>query len=94
MIKDVVRGYILVSNILGLEGALKNFVDSSEKNLLEGFVGGVVLFEQRGGVGKVPEFVGNDGSSGAGSDDCTGARVDRWDENGGGEGVVESWGDR
>ena len=47
------------------------------------------MFEQRGGVGKLPEFVGDDGGGGAGSDDCGGARVDRWDENGGGEGVVD-----
>ena len=37
--------------------------------------------------------VGNDGGSDASSDDFGGARVDRRDENGGGEGVVDSSGD-
>ena len=52
-----------------MEGAYKHFVDSAEKYLIEGFVSGVVLFEKRRGVGKVPEFVGDDGGGGAGSDD-------------------------
>ena len=51
--------------------------------MIEGFVGGVLLFEQCGGVGEGPEFVGDDGSGGSGSDGCSGAKVDRWDENGG-----------
>ena len=58
--------------------------------MLEGFVGGVVLFEQRGGVGKGPAFFGNDSGGGTDSDDCGGARVDRWGENGDAEGVVDS----
>ena len=72
----------------------KHFVNSAKKHFLEGFVVGVILFEKRGGVGKGPAFVGDDGGGGSGSDDCDGARVDRWDENGGGEGVVDSWGYR
>ena len=52
--------------------------------MLEGFVVGVVLFEQHGGVGKGLVFVGNASGGGVGSDDCGGARVDRWDKNGGG----------
>ena len=59
-----------------MEGAYKHFVDSAEKHLLEGFVGGVVLFENSGAVGKGPLFVGDDDGGGAGSDDCGGARVD------------------
>ena len=66
-----------------MEGAYKNFVDSSEKHLLEVFIGGVVLFEQRSGVGERLLSVGNDGGGGTGGDDCRGARVDLWDENGG-----------
>ena len=76
-----------------MEGAYKHFVNSAKKNLLEGFVGGVVLFEHFSGVGEGTAFVDDDSSGGAGSDDCGGARVDRWDKNGGGEGVVDSWGD-
>ena len=45
------------------------------------------------GVSKGPEFVSDDGNGGSGNDDCGGAGVDRWDEIGGGEGVVDSWGD-
>ena len=52
-----------------------------------------LLFEQSGGVGKGPAFIGNGSSGGAGRDDCGGARVDRWDESSGGEGVLDSWGD-
>ena len=52
-----------------------------------------MMFEQCGCVGEEPEFVGNDSGGGASSDDCGGAKVDRWDENGGGKGVVDSWGD-
>ena len=74
-----------------MEGFYKHFVDSAEKHLLEVFLVGVVLFEQRSGLGKGPAFNGNDGDGGAGSDDCGGSRVDRWDENGGGEGIVYSW---
>ena len=58
--------------------------------MLEGFVGGVVLFEQCGGVSEGPVFVGDDD----GSDDCGGSRVDQRDESGDGEGVVDSCGDR
>ena len=61
--------------------------------MIEGLVDGVVLFEQCVGVSEGPEFVGNDGGGGAGRDDCGGARVDRRDESGGGEDVVDSWGD-
>ena len=61
--------------------------------MIEGFVGGVVFFEQRGGIVEGTSFVGDDREGGAESDDCGGARVDRWDQNGGGEGVVDSWGD-
>ena len=76
-----------------MERAYKHFVDSADKNLLDGFVIGVVLFEQRGGVGERLAFVVDDDGGGAGSDNCGGARVDRWDENGGGEGVLDSWGE-
>ena len=75
-------------------GAYKHLVDISEKHLLEGLFSGVVFFEQCGNVSKGPAFVGDDGGGGSGSDDCDGSRVDRWDENGGGEGVVDSWGYR
>ena len=75
-----------------MEGAYKHFVDSAGKHFLEGFVDGVILFGQRGGVGKRPAFVGDDGGGGASSDDCGGARVDRWDENGGREGVFRKLG--
>ena len=77
-----------------MEEAYKHFVHSTQNHLFEGFVGGVVLFEQRDVIGEGPAFVGNDGGGGAGSDDCGGARVDQWDENGGREGVVDIWGDR
>ena len=77
-----------------MEGAYNFFVDSSDKYFLEGFVGGVVFFEQCGGVGEGPTFIGDDGGGGASRDDCGGARVDQWDENGDGEGGVEIWGDR
>ena len=60
-----------------MEGSYKHFVDSTKKHLLELFVGGVVLFEQRGGVGKGPVFVSDDGGGGSGSDYCSGTRVDR-----------------
>ena len=76
-----------------MEGSYKHFVDSADNHFLEGFVGGVVLFEQRGGVDEGLAFIGNDSGVGAGSDDCGGARVDWWDENGDGEGVVDIWGD-
>ena len=62
--------------------------------MLEGFVGGVLLFEQRDDISEGPAFLGNDGVGGAGSDDCSGARVDWRDESGGGESIVDSWGDR
>ena len=62
--------------------------------MLEGFVSGVVLFEQRSGAGKGLVFVGDDSGGSNGSNVCGGARVDRWDENGGGEGAVDNWGDR
>ena len=77
-----------------MEGAYKHFFDSDEKNFPEGFFGGVLFFEQCGGVSEGPAFSGDDSGGGAGSDDCGGARVDRRDESGGGEGVVDSWGDR
>ena len=80
--------------IIGLEGVYKIFVDSAEKHLLEGLVGGVVLFEQCGGVSEGLAFVVNDSSSGAGSDDCGGAMIDQRDKSGGVEGVVDIWGDR
>ena len=60
-----------------MEGAYNHFVDSVKNHLLEGFVGGVVLFEQRGGVSKGRAFVGDDGGDGAVSDDCGGIRVDQ-----------------
>ena len=77
-----------------MEGAYKHFFGSAKKHLLEGFVGGVVFFEQCGGISEGPEFAGNEGGGGAGSDDCGGARVARRDESGGGEGVVDIWVDR
>ena len=61
--------------------------------MLEGLIGGVVLFEQCSGVSEVPVFVGDDGGGGAGSDDCGGARVDQRDKSGGGEVIVDNLGD-
>ena len=48
------------------------------------------MFEQHCGVSEGPAFVGDDGGGGAGSDDCSGASVDRRDESGGGEGVKKA----
>ena len=76
MLKYVVHGYIEVVDIIGLAVAYKHFVDSAENNLLEGFVDGVVLFEQFGSVSEGLAFSGDDGGGGAGSDDCGGARID------------------
>ena len=59
-----------------MKGAYKHFVDIAKKHFLEGFFGGVVLFEQRSGVVEGPAFVGDDDGGGSGSDDCGGARVD------------------
>ena len=52
-----------------MEGAYKHFVESAEKHLLEGFVGGVVLFEHHGGISEGPAFVGNDSGGVTGSND-------------------------
>ena len=58
--------------------------------MLEGFFGGVVLFEQCGGISEGPAFAGDDSGGGSGSDECGGARVDLRDKSGGAEGVVYS----
>ena len=80
--------------ILGLEGAHKHFIVSAKKHLLKGLVSIVLLFAQFVGISEGLAFVGDDGGSGAGSDDCGGARVYRRDESGGGEVVLDIWGDR
>ena len=52
MIQDGKGGVEAVSYVLVSEGADENFVNSTEKNLLESLVGAIVLVEDCGGVVK------------------------------------------
>ena len=77
----ITRGIRVVGDIIGLEGAYKNFIDSAKKHLIQGFVGRVVLFEQGGGVREGLAFADNGGCGCSGSDDGGGDRVDQRDES-------------
>ena len=78
-----------VSNVLVLEGADENFVNSREKNLSEILVGAIILVDEcKGGVESIAKF-GDLGASGVGQDDGFRAGVDRHDEDDGRQSVVD-----
>ena len=90
VIQDGTNGGEAVSNVLMLEGADENFVNSGQNNFSENLVGTIVLVEEnRGGVKSIEKF-GDSGVSGVGWDDEYRARVDGQDEIGGRQSVVYS----
>ena len=84
VIQDGTGGGEVVSDVLVLEGANANFVNSGEKNLSESLVGVIVLVEECvGGVKSIAKF-GDLGASGFGWDVGCRSEVDGHDKNGDG----------
>ena len=77
-----------VSDVLVLEGADENFVNSREKNCSESLVGAIVIIEECGGGVKSIAELGDLGASGVVRDDGFIAGVDMHDEGDGRQGVV------
>ena len=89
MIQDGKGGVEAVSYVLVSKGADEHFVNSGEKNLLESLVGAIVLVEDcGGGVKSIAKFC-DLGGSGVGWGDGYRAGVDRHDEGGGRQSVVD-----
>ena len=78
-----------VSDIIVSKGPDKHFVNSREKNLSESLVGMIVLVEECGGGVKSIARFGDLGASGVGWDNGYRSGVDRHNEGGGRQSVVD-----
>ena len=82
MIQDGAGSGEAVSNVLVLEGADENFVNSREKNLTEILVNAILIVEECGGSVEIIAKFGDLGASGVGWDDGYRAGVDGQEKRG------------
>ena len=90
VIQDGAGGGDAISDVLVLEGADEQFINSREKNLSKSLVGVIILVEEcEGGVKSIAKFF-DLGASGVGWDDGYRSRVDGHNEGGGQKSAVDS----
>ena len=93
MVQDLSGGDIEIAEVLGLQAADEHFVDGSDKQLFECFVGGAVLFKKVSNFDEGGADVGGLGTVGSIWDDWCWARVRGWNEGDSREIGVDGRGD-